>query len=462
MRGSPRGKKPKQGHGTDGPVLVKKLGNSGGAKGSGLTKRSNNDQLKQGRGVMNRKPLEVPKRLIWNAWQLVKKAGGGAGIDEVSLEQYERNLSPNLYKLWNRMTSGTYFPQPVKQVAIPKAGGGVRHLGIPTVSDRIAQTAVRLSMEPTLDKAFVTESFGARAGKSAHQALERCRENCWTYDWVVDIDLKAYFDTIDHQLLMKAVKKHAQHRWEVLYIERWLKAPVQLPSGEKVAKGETGIPQGGPISPLLSNLFLHYGLDLWLKREFPNLPFERFLDDCIIHCKTKKQASFLVECLKRRLDEIKLALNLDKTKICYCLDSKRRIHRTEPQVTFTFLGFDFQPRAMTRKSGNTPLTFTPAVGRKAQKKLRDNLRKTGLASRTDITLEKLASVWSPIIRGWINYFKRFRPSAMNWSLHLINRQIVAWFCRKYKIRVLAAQRRLQRMAKERPNLFPHWTLGITC
>jgi group II intron reverse transcriptase/maturase len=410
---------------------------------------------------MNRKPFGIPKLLILDAWHQVKKAGGGAGIDNVSLKQYEENLSSNLYKLWNRMTSGTYFPQPVKQVAIPKAGGGMRNLGIPTVNDRIAQTVVRLSMEAELDKAFVPESFGSRPGKSAHQAIEQCRRNCWQYDWAVDIDLKAYFDTIDHQLLMKAVRKHARQNWEVLYIERWLKAPVQQVNGVIVAKGECGIPQGGSISPLLSNLFLHYGLDLWLKREFPRIPFERYLDDCIIHCKTKRQANFVVSRLKRRLDEIKLALNEEKTKICYCLDAKRRMHKEEPQVVFTFLGFDFKPRAMRRKTGGFALNFTPAVGRKAQKKLRDNLRKTGLARRTDITVEYLAATWSPIIRGWTNYFGQFRPSAMQWTLHLINRQIVGWLCRKYRLRTRAAQRRLLRTVQEKPNLFPHWALGVT-
>ena len=220
----------------------------------------------------------ISKSTVWEAYKRVRANKGAAGCDKQSLKEFEIGLGNNLYKIWNRMSSGSYMPQPVLRVEIPKGDGDFRLLGIPTVSDRIAQMTVKICLEPELERVFHEDSYGYRPEKAALQAVELARKRCWRYDWVVDLDIKGFFDSLDHELMMRAVQKHTSQKWVLLYIERWLKAPVQFQDGSIVERTQ-GAPQGGVISPLLANLFLHYAFDMWLQRNYPKNPFERYADD---------------------------------------------------------------------------------------------------------------------------------------------------------------------------------------
>ncbi len=200
------------------------------------------------------KPFCISKEEVWEAYKRVKANQGGAGVDWQSIASYEGELANNLYKLWNRLSSGSYFPPPVRRVEIPKGDGGRRPLGIPTVADRVAQTVVKGRLEEQVEKLFHPDSYGYRPGKPAIQAIGVARERCWRSNWVLDVDIKGFFDNIDHELLMRAVRKHANCQWVVLYVERWLKAPVQLADGTLVNPGK-GTPQGGVISPLLAHIY---------------------------------------------------------------------------------------------------------------------------------------------------------------------------------------------------------------
>jgi group II intron reverse transcriptase/maturase len=224
------------------------------------------------------KSLPITKQMVWKAYKLVRTKGKTAGVDGQSLDGFAEDLENNLYRLWNRMASGSYFPPPVRRVEIPKANGGFRPLGIPTVADRIAQMVVKEYLEPELDAVFDPDSYGYRPKKSAHQAIEAARKRCWQYNWVVDLDIKGFFDTIDHELLMRAVRRHTKTGWVILYIERWLTAPVEMPDGS-LQERAAGTPQGGVVSPMLANLFLHDAFDNWMRRTFPHNPFERYADD---------------------------------------------------------------------------------------------------------------------------------------------------------------------------------------
>ncbi len=273
---------------------------------------------------MNRaKPFSIAKREVWEAYKRVKANKGAAGIDEQSIEAFEEDLSNNLYKLWNRMSSGSYFPPPVRRVDIPKPDGRTRSLGIPTVTDRIAQMVVKQCLEPTMEPYFHPDSYGYRPGKLAIEAVGQARRRCWRYNWVIDLEIKSFFDSIDHELLMCAVCKHTSCKWVKLYIERWLKAPTQLADGTLIER-EKGTPQGSVISPLLSNLFLHYAFDKWMGRELAGVPFERYADDVICHCVSEKQAKFALRAIRQRLSECRLELHPEKTKIVYCKDNRRR------------------------------------------------------------------------------------------------------------------------------------------
>jgi len=285
--------------------------------------------------MSNIKPFQIPKRLVWQAWLNVKANAGSAGIDNQSIKSFEEKLGQNLYKLWNRMSSGTYFPPPVKGVAIPKKSGGQRMLGIPTVSDRIAQTVVKLYLEPEMERIYLSDSYGYRANKSAHDAISVTRQRCWQYDWVLEFDIKGLFDNIRHDLLMKAVKRHTDCNWVLLYIERWLKVPMELSNGELKMR-EMGTPQGGCISPLLSNLFMHYVFDLWMTKNNPKNPWCRYADDGLAHCRSLEEAENLKEALRERLAECGLEMHSDKTKIVYCKDENRKGEFRETQ--FEFLG----------------------------------------------------------------------------------------------------------------------------
>ncbi|WP_018526705.1 group II intron reverse transcriptase/maturase [Alkalispirochaeta alkalica] len=405
------------------------------------------------------KPFDIPKRTIWEAYKRVRKNGGAPGIDGQNLEGFEAKLSDNLYKLWNRMSSGSYIPEAVRRVDIPKSSGGTRPLGIPTVVDRIAQMAARLTIEPALDAVFHEDSYGHRARKSAHQALARARKRCWRYDWVVDLDIKGFFDTIDHELMMKAVRHHAPPKWVELYIDRWLKAPVRTTEGALEERGR-GTPQGGVISPLLANLYLHYAFDMWMVREHSEVPFERSADDIVLHCRTQEQAEELREEITRRLAGCKLTAHPEKTKVVYCRDGKRRedYERTE----FDFLGYTFRPRMARSHDGSYFLNFTPGVSRKAKQAMKAEMRSWKAYRKVSGELEDLSQIFNAKLRGWEIYYGKFRRSEMYEIYRMFQRILVKWARSKYK-RVKRSWKKaaelLRKMALARPYLFEHWTRG---
>lgn len=406
------------------------------------------------------KAYEVPKMLVWKAFQRVKANGGSAGVDGESVEDFELQLSGNLYKLWNRMSSGSYFPPPVKAVPIPKKSGGTRTLGIPTVSDRVAQTAVKMVLEPLLEPIFDRDSFGYRPGRSAHDAVELVRRRCWKYDWVVEFDIKALFDTIDHELLLRAVRKHCQVPWALLYIERWLTAPMVLEDGTVVAR-QRGTPQGGVVSPLLANLFLHYVLDRWIRESLRSVRFCRYADDGVIHCKSEAQAQFALQQVDKRLRECGLELHPEKTRVVYCKDVNRG--DAYPTTQFTFLGFTFRPRRAKDKYGRVYANFSPAVSRDALRAMRQEVRGWHVQLKCDKELKDLSKMFNPVLRGWANYYGRFYPSAMRPLWRHVNAYLVRWMRRKYKQlakHLIRASRALGRLAASQRNAFVHWELGV--
>src|ERR1700758_3683260 len=316
------------------------------------------------------KPFMIDKRLGYEAYKAVKSNGGAAGVDGQTIEAFEADLARNLYRIWNRMSSGSYFPPPVKAVPIPKKNGGQRILGVPTVSDRIAQMGIKQLIEPELDQIFLPDSYGYRPRKSALDAVGVTRQRCWKYDWVLEFDIKGLFDNLPHDLLLKAVRKNVQCKWALLYIERWLTAPMEK-DGERTERTR-GTPQGGVISPVLSNLFLHYAFDLWMERTLPDLPWCRYADDGLVHCRTEEEAVAVKAMLRERFAECQLTMHPDKTKIVCCRDSNRR--GIYPNVSFDFLGYCFRPRRAMNRNGKLFCSFSPAVSPSAIKSMRETIR----------------------------------------------------------------------------------------
>lgn len=406
------------------------------------------------------KSFEISKYDVVRAWELVKANKGASGVDGETIEQFESGLKGNLYKLWNRISSGSYFPPAVKTVAIPKKTGGERKLGIPTVSDRIAQMVAKLQFEPLVEPYFHMDSYGYRPNKSAHQALEVTRRRCWRHDWVLEFDIKGLFDNIDHDLLMKAVRKHTDNRWLLLYIERWLTAPIQLEDGTTISR-KRGVPQGGVISPVLSNLFMHYAFDKWMNRRFPGKPFCRYADDGLVHCYNEADAEMIKIALAIRLQECGLEMHPDKTKIVYCKDDDRQGEHAV--ISFDFLGYTFRPRRSKNRWGKYFINFSPAMSAKVGKAIRQEVRRWKLHLRSDKSLVDLARMFRANIQGWINYYGCFYKSAMYPTLRHINRKLCLWAMRKYKklkCHRRRAEHRLGDIAKKYPGMFPHWKLGI--
>ena len=406
------------------------------------------------------KSFEIPKMLVWKAFQRVKANGGSAGVDKESIEEFEQNVGDNLYKIWNRMGSGSYFPPPVKAVPIPKKSGGTRLLGVPTVADRVAQTVVKMVLEPVLEPVFDRDSFGYRPGRSALDAVGLVRRRSWKYDWVVEFDIKGLFDNIDHELLLRAVRKHCGTAWVLLYIERWLKAPMQTQEGTLVAR-DRGTPQGGVVSPLLANLFLHYALDAWMRRELRSVRFCRYADDGVIHCQSEAQARLVLRRLGERLRECGLELHPEKTKIIYCRD----VNRTGdyPSIQFTFLGYTFRPRKAVDKYGRIYVNFSPGVSREALSTMRQTVRKWHVQLMNHKELRDLSNMFNPVLRGWANYYGRFYTSAMRPLWRHVNDYLVRWMQRKYKRLargVIRASRALGVLAEGAPRSFVHWEMGI--
>jgi RNA-directed DNA polymerase len=406
------------------------------------------------------KPFDIPKSMVWEAYQRVKANKGAAGVDGQSVEQFEQDLKDNLYRLWNRMSSGSYFPPPVKAVEIPKASGGVRILGVPTVADRIAQTVVAMYLERLVEPVFHPDSYGYRPGRSALDAVAACRERCWRNDWVIDLDVRAFFDSVDHSLMLKAVARHTDAKWVLLYVARWLKAPMRQ-ADETLAARDRGTPQGSAVSPVLANLYLHYAFDMWLAREHPGVAFERYCDDAVIHCSSQEQAVMVRDALAARLAEVGLELHPDKTRVVYCKDADRR---DDHEVTsFTFLGYTFRPRLAKNKWGKHFVSFLPAVSKDAVKAMSREIRSWHIARRSDKSLTDLARMFNSIVQGWINYYGRFYKSMLYPLLRRINEHLVRWACRKYK-RLRRRERRakelLARAAQRYPGLFAHWRFGL--
>lgn len=406
------------------------------------------------------KPFSISKQEVWEAYQKVKANHGAAGVDGQSIAEFETRVKDNLYRLWNRMSSGSYFPPPVRTVTIPKANGGERTLGIPTVADRIAQMVVKSRLEPVVDPLFHPDSYGYRPGKSALEAVGQTRQRCWKLNWVIDLDIKGFFDNIDHDLLMRAVKKHAKDTWVVLYIERWLKAPAQAEDGH-VTEREKGTPQGGVASPLLANLFLHYAFDRWMQRTYPQLPFERYADDAIVHCRTEMEAQEVQRAIAERMQECRLELHPEKTKIVYCKDDDRR--GTYPNEQFDFLGYTFRPRRSKNWQGKFFINFSPAVADKAGKEMRAEMRSWQLHLRSDKSIEDLSRMFNPKVRGWLQYYGRYYRSALYPIMRQLDRSLARWAYRKYK-KLRGHKRRaahwIARISRRDPGLFAHWQMGV--
>ena len=405
------------------------------------------------------KPFCIPKCAVWEAYKRVRANHGAAGVDGQTIAEFEEDLKDNLYKLWNRISSGSYMAPPVRRVEIPKDnGGGVRLLGIPSVAERVAQTVVKDYLEPILDACFHVDSYGYRPMKSAKEALAMARARCWRYDWVLELDIRAFFDHLSHELLLRALRRHTDCKWVLLYVERWLKAPVQLADGSLEAR-DKGTPQGGVISPLASNLFLHYVFDQWMQKHYPDIPFERYADDGICHCKTLAQAQALRAALERRFAECHLELHPQKTRVVYCKDDDRR--GIYPDHSFDFLGYTFRPRRSKNRWGKFFISFTPAVSNKAAKAMRTKLRSWALHNRSDKSLEDLARMFNPVVQGWINYFASFYKSALYPTLRHVDHVLARWAERKYKKlhgHLRRARHWLARVARTRPRLFAHWQL----
>lgn len=397
--------------------------------------------------------------MVWNSYLKVVAKDGGAGIDRESIEMFNEKMADNLYKLWNRMTSGSYFPPAVRTVLIPKKQGGCRPLGIPTVSDRIAQGVVKDYLEPTMEAIFHSSSFGYRPGRSAHDALAQCQGNCRYYAWVIDVDIKGFFDNISHEIMMRLLHQHTQEKWVLMYVERWLKAGVEQADGS-IAGRTKGTPQGGVASPLLANLYLHHAFDLWMQENHQQNPFERYADDIVIHCRSKEEAERLHAQLTVRMQEFELMLHPEKTKIVYCKNYQRdNIHDNE---SFTFLSYSFHPRTVKSKFGKKRLlVFSAAISQSAQTSIKMKLRGILRTRWSDKSLAWFAEHLNPRIRGWVNYYAKFNRREAYQVFYYLNELIRSWIKNTYKIIGKGGVfKKYREILAAAPEMFYHWKLGI--
>ncbi len=405
---------------------------------------------------MSNKPINISKHLVWEAYKRVKRNKGSAGVDEQTLEDFDQDLKGNLYKLWNRLSSGSYFPPAVKRVEIPKKSGGKRPLGIPTVSDRIAQMVVKMQIEPALESVFHENSYGYRPNKAALDAVSITRKRCWKYDWVVEFDIKGAFDNVDHALLMKSVKHHFGNRWFVLYIDRWLKVPSVNSEGKIISRTK-GVPQGGVVSPILMNLFMHYAFDTWMVRNHRGKPFVRYADDGLVHCRSLEESKTVMKFLRQRFQQCGMEIHPDKSGIVYCKDANRK--QQWKNVKFTFLGYTFQPRGAKDKKGRLFLSFLPAASIESKRSLRQKIRKWAIHRQSQHSLEELAKLINPVVRGWFNYFGKFNQATVIEMSYYLNNLLSKWARKKFRklrYRKRESAEWVKRTAKSVPHLFAHW------
>lgn len=399
----------------------------------------------------------LSKNNMNTAYKRVCANKGAGGVDEVTVEELGDYIKENWARIRNQIRSREYKPQPVRRVKIPKPNGGVRKLGIPTIADRIAQMVARAYVEREVEPMFCEDSYGYRPHKSALDAVEKTRKRCWKYDYVIELDVKGLFDNIDHELLMRVVRRHVKEPWICLYIERWLKSPFVLADGSRIER-ESGTPQGGVISPVLANMFLHYVFDMWMKRNFPQAPFERYADDGVVHCRTKEEALYIKEKLAKRFEECKLELHPVKTRIVYCKDKDRT--KEEELTEFDFLGYTFKAVYIKCKDGVMRNNFIASVSKTAAKDFRDKIKALEIHKRTGCKIDMIAELLNPMIRGWMNYFGKFNPSAMKNTLQCIERRLIKWAMCKYKS-FRGCRRRAEKwlssIRKREPKLFAHWS-----
>jgi RNA-directed DNA polymerase len=402
------------------------------------------------------KPFDISKWEVLEAYREVKRNQGAPGVDGQSIEDFEKDLKGNLYKIWNRMSSGTYFPPPVRATEIPKQhGGGIRMLGVPTVADRVAQTVVARHLGIRVESIFHEDSYGYRPGRSALDAAEACRKRCWKRDWVIDLDIQKFFDSVRWDLIVKAVEAHTDAAWVKLYVRRWLQAPLQLPNGTLQMR-DRGTPQGSAVSPVLANLFMHYAFDVWLTRTYPGVQFERYADDAVVHCVSESQAREVLAALENRMEEVGLRLHPDKTRIVYCKDGNRR--SSYEHTSFTFLGFTFRARKARNRNGVNFTNFLPAISKDALKKISREVRSWRLHMRMHLTFFELARRINPIVRGWMQYYGAYYRSALHPLLQRINAYLMRWIRKKYRRlrKFKKAHACWRRVTRQYPRLFAHW------
>lgn len=412
------------------------------------------------------KSFPITREKVWKSFKLVKAKGGAAGVDGITIDEVVVNPRRHLYPVWNRLSSGSYFPSAVRRVEIPKSDGGIRLLGIPTVEDRVAQMVIAKELEEIVDKHFSPNSFGYRPNKSAHEAIGQASEHCWRYPWVIDVDIKGFFDNIDHRLLIRAVRKFTDKKHIILYVKRWLKAPIQLEDGTQIQNLEKGTPQGGVISPLLANIFLHFVFDKWMEERFSNNPFERYADDIIIHAKNEPEARHLLKNLKARFEKCKLELHPAKTKLVYCNRKGRRKRKEAKERQFDFLGYTFRSRSVKTKEGTIIFGFSPSISRKSTKRIAEEGRKLRFHRWTHLDITGLSKALRSKILGWLHYYGKFHKSAMKVAFRNLNRRIVKWAFNKYKRfkrskALRTARLWLRQISKEYSYLFPMWQHGFT-
>ncbi len=405
------------------------------------------------------RPIPITGIMVEDAFRKVKSNKGSAGIDKISISQFEEKLSDNLYKIWNRLSSGSYFPPAVKEQEIKKDNGKTRKLGIPTVSDRVAQQVIKDYLEPRLEESFHDSSYGYRPFRSAHQALESVRENVRKYAWVIDLDITAFFDNVDHEKMMLALDRHVDEKWVKMYVKRWLEAPVATTNGELITKDGKGTPQGGVISPLLANLYLHYSFDKWMEINFAEIPFVRYADDMVIHCKTEAQAIFILDNIQTRLQACNLSVHPDKTVIVYCKDYRRNLK--DKKTRFDFLGFSFHPMSKKSYRGGMFLGYGCEISKKSYSKKVGELRK--------LKFDRWAKSWQDIvnllddkIRGWVQYFDKFQYRTLTKVFHRFHNRLAKWLMNRYKRFKNSKQRafnHLHFIRKRYPYLFYHWRIG---